>query len=326
MTLKRKSASDLCMGMSSTNAIVQQAHTGVDGPASDPRIVRLYENGLLRPTRTPVFDRVVEQVRRIFSCKTSLLTIIDEHNNRQFFKAESGLMLAAEDARETSLAYSFCRIVVANSAPLVISDARIDPRVAGHEAIGRFGIVAYLGVPVKDETGRAIAALCVAETKPRAWTSANVKLLQSFAEGISTQIKAMVLSERMRTDIGLPPGDDTSLRHHASASLTYHHGPDGTEMIDAATEETQQIWGISGAEYMARFDDVFAFCLVEDYPLARASFGNSAAGMIPWHHRWRIRLPDGQVKWLEGHGLPVSGPGGGLTWDCTINDATRLTS
>ena len=130
----------------------------------------------------------------------------------------------------------------------------------------------------------------------------------------------------MQTAIGQEPGGASALPQPASAVLTYHHAPDGTETIDAATAETQQIWGIPAAEYMARFGDVFAFCMVEDYPLARASFGNSAAGMIPWHHRWRIRLPDGQVKWLEGHGLPASGRNGGLTWDCTINDATRLTS
>ena len=298
----------------------------MDVPPTDSGLIRLYENGVLRPTRTPVFDRVVEQARRIFSCQASLLTIIDEANDRQFFKAEAGLMLTADEDRVTSLAYSFCRIVVANSAPLVIADARIDPRFSGHLAIGRFGMVAYLGVPVKDETGRAIAALCVAESRPRDWTSANVEVLQAFAEGVSTQIKTMVLSERMRTAIGQEPGGASALPQPASAVLTYHHAPDGTETIDAATAETQQIWGIPAAEYMARFGDVFAFCMVEDYPLARASFGNSAAGMIPWHHRWRIRLPDGQVKWLEGHGLPASGRNGGLTWDCTINDATRLTS
>lgn len=326
MNTKRDISGDLRTGMTSADGAGRPVLIRVDGAASDQATVRLYENGLLRPTRTPVFDRVVEQARRIFSCTTSLLTIIDEDNDRQFFKAEAGLMLAADEARETSLAYSFCRIVVANSAPLVIADARIDPRFSGHLAIGRFGVVAYLGVPVKDETGRAIAALCVAESRPRDWTSANVEVLQAFAEGVSTQIKTMVLSERMRTAIGQEPGGASALPQPTSAVLTYHHAPDGTETIDAATAETQQIWGIPAAEYMARFGDVFAFCMVEDYPLARASFGNSAAGMIPWHHRWRIRLPDGQVKWLEGHGLPASGRNGGLTWDCTINDATRLTS
>ena len=323
MNTKRDISGDLRTGMTSADGAGRPVLIRVDGAASDQATVRLYENGLLRPTRTPVFDRVVEQARRIFSCTTSLLTIIDEDNDRQFFKAEAGLMLAADEARETSLAYSFCRIVVANSAPLVIADARSDPRVRGHEAIGKFGVIAYLGVPVKDETGKAIAALCVAETRPRAWTSANVEVLQSFAEGVSTQIKSMVLSERMRIDAGRPQGGgDATARKYPSASLTYYHGPDGTEKIDAATAETQRIWGISAAEYMEAFGDVFGFCLVEDYPLARASFGNSAGGMIPWHHRWRIRLPHGQVKWLEGHGLPVSSPGGAIIWKCAISDVT----
>lgn len=292
---------------------------------SEQNVLRLTNSGILKPVKSPVFDRVVDQARRIFDCKVSLLTIIDENKDEQFFKAGSGLPTALDEARRTSLAYSFCKIVVQNSAPLVISDARIDPRVTGHEAVAKFGVVAYLGVPVKDETGQAIAALCLVEPEPRVWTSANIEVLQAFAEGVSTQVKTMFWAEQGQTQ-NVTTTKDVPFRigKLAGAMLAYYHGPDGTEWIEAASAETRDIWGISSHVYVETYSDVFAMCLAEDYPLARASFGNSAAGMIPWHHKWRIRTPQGEVRWLEGHGLPVSSPEGGILWKCIVSDMTPV--
>lgn len=302
-----------------------QASTG--RIVSERNAVRLTNSGILQPVRTPVFDRVVDQARRIFDCKVSLLTIIDENKDEQFFKAGSGLPTALDEARRTSLAYSFCKIVVQNSAPLVISDARTDPRVTGHEAVARYGVVAYLGVPVKDETGQAIAALCLVEPEPRVWTSANIEVLQAFAEGVSTQVKAMFWAEQGRAqNVTITRDVPFRIGKIAGATLAYYHGPDGTERIEDASAETQEIWGISSDVYAKTYSDVFALCLAEDYPLARASFGNSAAGMIPWHHKWRIRTPQGEVRWLEGHGLPVTSPGGGNLWKCIVSDMTPMIS
>lgn len=299
--------------------------TRCDQILSALNVQRLSHSGMLQPARTLVFDRVVDQARRIFGCHASMLTILDEENDRQFFKAESGLLSNPNAARETSLSHSICQIVIRDSGPVVIVDTKTDPRVAGNEAIALHNIGAYLGVPVKDETGQAIAALCLVEQGPREWTSANIEVLQAFAEGVSTQIRSMFQPEKVRAN-GRSPISNVPFRigKVAGASMTYVHGPDGAEGIEAASPETQEIWGITGADYIARYADVFGMCLIEDYPLARASFGNSAGGMIPWHHRWRIRLSQGEVRWLEGHGLPRSAPDGTIKWTCIIGDVTPM--
>lgn len=299
--------------------------TRTDRIVSTLNAQRLSHSGMLRPFRTPVFDRVVDQARRIFDCHASMLTIIDEQNDRQFFKAEFGLLSDPDELRETLLSYSICKIVIRDSAPVVIADTRTDPRVAGNGSIALHNIGAYLGVPIKDETGQAVAALCLVEQKPRPWTSANIEVLQAFAEGVSTQIRSMFLFEELRARNPSPASDlPFRIGRAAGASLTYVHDPCGAERIEAASAETQQIWGISGTEYMASYGDVFGMCLIEDYPLARASFGNSAGGMIPWHHKWRIRTSQGALRWLEGHGRPRPGPDGTIVWTCIITDVTPV--
>lgn len=288
-----------------------------DRLVSDRNVIRLTACGIFQTTRTPVFDRVVDHARRIFGCRTSLLTIIDEANDRQVFKAESGLPLSLGDDRQTPLSLSFCRHVVQSSAPVVIRDARTDPRVMGNEAIGIFGAVAYLGVPVRDETGQAIAALCLVEPMPRSWTAAHVALLQSMGDGLSTQIRHMFLPQ-MQYPAQIPATD----RAGREATLTYFHGPEGVERIEHASAETIALWGVTPSDYASRFTNVFGMCLAQDLLSARASFGNSAGGMIPWHHRWRIRTAAGQLRWLEGQGVPVLCPGGGILWTCAIRDIT----
>ena len=54
--------------------------------------------------------------------------------------------------RETPLSHSFCKHVVATSAPLVIEDARQHDLVSGNPAIDDFGVAAYL--VYRDATGR----------------------------------------------------------------------------------------------------------------------------------------------------------------------------
>ncbi len=55
---------------------------------------------------------------------------------------------ASATQRETPLSHSFCQHVVTSSKPLVIDDARLDPRVKDNRAIADIGVIAYLGIPL----------------------------------------------------------------------------------------------------------------------------------------------------------------------------------
>ena len=51
----------------------------------------LADVGMFSHDKTPVFDRVVETARMLLDSKISLISLIDEDQDRQFFKAEIGL-------------------------------------------------------------------------------------------------------------------------------------------------------------------------------------------------------------------------------------------
>jgi GAF domain-containing protein len=65
--------------------------------------------------------------------------------------------------------------------PLVIPDARTDPRVWDGGAVAELGVVAYLGVPLVTRAGHALGSFCVIDAVPRAWTPEDVETLTSLA-------------------------------------------------------------------------------------------------------------------------------------------------
>ena len=62
------------------------------------------------------------------------------------------------DARQTPLSHSFCQHVVANAAPLVIEDARMDPVLCSNLAILDLDVIAYAGFPIVSPTATCSAA------------------------------------------------------------------------------------------------------------------------------------------------------------------------
>lgn len=70
----------------------------------------------------------------------ALLTIVAE--DRQFLKSAFGLAEPWASQREMSLSHSFCQYAVRCPDPLVIADAREDPRLRDNRAVADLGAIA----------------------------------------------------------------------------------------------------------------------------------------------------------------------------------------
>ena len=81
----------------------------------------------------PSFDRYARLVRHSLQVPVALVSIVEVE--RQVFPGAEGLPEAYQRTRQTPLSHSFCRYVVADSQPLVVADAREDPRLRDNLAI-----------------------------------------------------------------------------------------------------------------------------------------------------------------------------------------------
>lgn len=274
--------------------------------------------GLLSPERTPVFDQVAETARRLFQCAACFISVIDEPNDRQFFKAQAERRLPLSMPRETPLAQSLCKTVVADGTPLIIDDARRDIRFRAHPAVAEQGVVAYLGVPIRAEAKRPLAALCLRDNKARAWTPDDVRLLQALADGVSNQIERMIETRGLDSlEPAVEPAEGDCVR------LSLVQLADGQEELVAAPAALERLWGLTENDAAPTGAGLFFICLPEDLIRARASMGRAAACLAPWQHVWRIETPSGAIRQLHGHGLPTAHPGGCFTWEITLRDVTE---
>ena len=75
----------------------------------------------------PAFDRYARIVRAVLDVPVALVTLLEPA--RQVFLGAVGLPEPIASERQTPLSHSVCQYVVADRAPLIVSDTRLDARL-----------------------------------------------------------------------------------------------------------------------------------------------------------------------------------------------------
>ncbi|WP_433796434.1 GAF domain-containing SpoIIE family protein phosphatase [Actinoplanes sp. CA-252034] len=166
-----------------------------DGPEAVDRLAALGQTGLTAVAE-PAFDRFAALVRTVLRVPVVLVSLVDAH--RQVFPGACGLAEPWNGARQTPLSHSFCRHVVASAAPLIVEDARTDPRVAGNLAITDLNVIGYAGMPLTDAAGIVLGSLCAIDDVPRRWTAEELRLLADFAAACSDMLRLRIANSALQ--------------------------------------------------------------------------------------------------------------------------------
>lgn len=119
-------------------------------------------NGVTRRPQNAELQSIVEEAAALTRSPISALSIVDRA--RQWFAARYGI-----DADEGPRGDSFCAYTILRPGePLIVADASRDHRFGNYPSVlGHPHIRFYAGVPLVDQAGFALGALCVADIKPR---------------------------------------------------------------------------------------------------------------------------------------------------------------
>lgn len=162
----------------------------------DPgRLAAVARSGLLDSPVEESFDRATRLASRLLGVPVSLVSVVTDR--RQFFKSATGLAEPWSSQRQTPLSHSFCQHVVADDDPLAVADARRHPLVADNAAVQAMDVIAYLGVPVHDEDGNALGALCAIDHSPRQWDEQDLEVLEDLAEFLRTELRLRAASRQL---------------------------------------------------------------------------------------------------------------------------------
>lgn len=90
-------------------------------------------------------------------------------------------------------------MTASGGAPLVVSDAAADARVAGLPPVASGAVSAYLGVPLRTAEDITVGALCVFDSAPRTWSAYDVALLEELGGSVMAELELAALAVEYET-------------------------------------------------------------------------------------------------------------------------------
>ncbi len=151
------------------------------------RLASVHRLRILDTEPEAAFETLVDAAVAAFDMPGALVSLMDA--DRQWFKARRGV-----DFSETPREVSFCNEAIRQGRPLVVPDARLDPRFADSVLVaGPAGVRFYAGAPLRLADGACIGTLCVVDQRPRELDARGVKLLTCLADAVVHALETRML-------------------------------------------------------------------------------------------------------------------------------------
>lgn len=160
------------------------------------------------------FDELVQLAAELLDVPTAMLNFIDE--DRQWAKAAHGWPQGAEAPRSDALC---AHAIERPGETMVVSDASRDARFAGSSYVAS-GLRFYAGVPVTDDDGHPLGALCVLDNRAREPSEQQLRKLEIVGRSISRLLALRSKARRLQTTV-------------ANLDAVLEHAPDAYVSITA---------------------------------------------------------------------------------------------
>ena len=148
------------------------------------RLQVLAELGLLEADSVPIFEEATQTAAHFLDAPICVLGLMDR--DRQIFKSaiglsRIGLMNELAASRQLPRHEAFCSHVVDSQQVLVIPNTTAHPAFLNSLLVQRYGIRAYVGVPLLTSDGYCIGTLAIMELAPRQFSTKEVEFLELTA-------------------------------------------------------------------------------------------------------------------------------------------------
>lgn len=215
------------------------AERGADAPLlgvpPQPDPARTAASRRLMPggSGNPAVDRLGALAGRLLSVASAQVSLLTDGNS--LVVAGSGLP-AGMLGRELSAPDSLCTLTAQFGSPLVIDDARTDPRVRDLPRVRSGTVGCFLGVPLLDAGDRVVGALGVFDPEPRRWRDDDLDLLAELGRAVATELELTALGSDLEAS-------------QTRLDLVMQAAQVGTWSLDPATGEV--VWDEASARMYA---------------------------------------------------------------------------
>ena len=243
------------------------------------------------------FYRITTLIADIFSAPMAAFSLID--GETEWFKSPVGLTETNADRQ-----VSMCAQAIEDSKPVVIEDAGMDTRFAGNPLLnGGSSVRFYAGAPLIAPNGAVLGALWIADTGPRFRITKNqLNQLTSMADivmsemelsreiGLREQAQRNAAIARSNLDLTLALSDIASFRIDLETGLIEWGGA------------YMKIWGKDAGEMVSEVESAMARVHPEDREAVQEAMSAAIERNEKYEARFRIVLPSGEIRWVEGYG------------------------
>lgn len=234
------------------------------------RLNTLTDLGLLEAESVPIFEEATQTAAHFLDAPICILGLMD--HERQWFKSavglsRIGLMNSLASSRQLPRHESFCTYVVESQQVLSVSDTTTHPVFVDRILVQRYGIRAYLGVPLMASNGFCVGTLAIMELSPREFTGKEVEFLELTArwcmseyernsllkkQGTISESQANVTQEIVNKTSSSQPSN--SVKTRLISQMTQELRTPLTSILGMASVLTREIYGPlteKQKEYMA---------------------------------------------------------------------------
>ena len=160
-----------------------------------------------------VLQAIVQQAAAISAAPIVRLFLLDEDGQSLRCRVGVGFPLDAEPELVIPVGTSLSGEVAATGEFVAVSDTREDSRTRFPEHIATYGVVSYLGLPVKFQT-RLFGVLVFNTRAPRHYTADEITFLAAFAQQAAVAIQNARLYEAAQRDVAERTKAEQTLRAH----------------------------------------------------------------------------------------------------------------
>ena len=260
-------------------------------PQELDRLAALAGFEILDTAPEPLFDSLTQLAALTFDTPIALITMVDDH--RQWFKSCVGLTVD-----HTARDISFCQYAIVSDAPLIVLDARLDPRFADTPLVtGPPYIRFYAGAPLTTASGHRLGTLCVIDTVPRdQFDATQVGKLQALADSVMQALELRLAArERARLEVVSQESKALLVQAESMAGV-------GTWFLDVGTDKTTwsdevyRIHGIDPSNGSPELAEALACYRPDDARMVGECIRRAVATGEAFDLQARIVRPDGEER------------------------------
>lgn len=155
------------------------------------RLAELRRLSIFGSDPEPAFEELALLAADLLRAPAAAIMFLN--HDREWTKAAVGMKRGYGD-RDVA----FCAHTILRTQPLLVDDARRDPRFADNPHVVDGGVRAYAGAPLRTAAGQNIGTVCIRDFRPRQFTLEDARTLTALAEVVMRELEMRLACSELR--------------------------------------------------------------------------------------------------------------------------------